>query len=61
LASLITGVAKCFVVSKRAVLSEINLKSGFSKFAQDPVVKSANFVPIARAKSVSLDRLLEEP
>ena len=56
-----TDVAKCLVVSKRAVFTETNLKLGFSKFAHEPVVKSANFVPIAKAKSVSLDKLLEEP
>ena len=43
-----TDVAKCLVVSKRAVFTETNLKLGFSKFAHEPVVKSANFVPIAK-------------
>ena len=36
---------------------ETNLKFGSSKFAQDPVVKSANLVPIAIAKSVNFARL----
>ena len=32
-------------------------KSGFSKFAQEPVVKSPNLVPIAIARSVCLAKL----
>ena len=36
---------------------ETNLKLGFSKFAQEPVVKSASLVPIAIAVSVSLLKL----
>ena len=40
---------------------ETNLKFSFSKFAHDPVVKSPNLVPIANARSVSLDKLLEDP
>ena len=36
---------------------ETNLKLGFSKLAQEPVVKSASLVPIAIAVSVSLLRL----
>ena len=32
----------CLFASKRAALIETNLKLGFSKLAQDPVVKSAN-------------------
>ena len=37
---------------------ETSLKLGFSKLAQDPVVKSASLVPIAIAVSVSLLKLL---
>ena len=36
---------------------DTSLKSGFSKLAQEPVVKSASFVPIAIAVSVSLLKL----
>ena len=47
----------CLFASKRAALIETNLNLGFSKLAQDPVVKSASFVPIAIAVSVSLLKL----
>ena len=56
-----TGVARCLVTSNLAVFIETSLKSSFWKFDHEPVVKSPIFVPIANAKSVSLDRLLYEP
>jgi hypothetical protein len=54
------GVAKCFTVSKRAVFRETNWKFSLSKLAQEPVVKSASLVPIAKARSVSLERLFAD-
>ena len=42
----------CLLASNLAVLIETSLKFGFSKFAHDPVVKSANLVPTAIARSV---------
>ena len=43
--------------SNLPVLIDTNLNFEFSKFAQEPVVKSANLVPTAIAKSVSLAKL----
>ncbi len=52
LASPTTACAICLFASNLAALIDTSLKFGFSKFAQDPVVKSASLVPTAIAKSV---------
>ena len=52
-----TAWAKCLLASNLDTFIETSLKFSFSKFAQDPVVKSASFVPIAIAVSVSLLKL----
>ena len=57
LASPITDEAMCLFASNLETFIEINLNSGFSKLAHEPVVKSASLVPIAIARSVCFARL----
>ena len=47
----------CLFASNLETFIEINLNSGFSKLAHEPVVKSASLVPIAIARSVCFARL----
>ena len=47
----------CLFASNLETFIETKEKFGFSKFAQDPVVKSPNFVPTAIARSVFLAKL----
>ena len=56
-ASPTIALAICLFASNLPALIETNLKLGFSKFAHDPVVKSANLVPTAIATSVSFAKL----
>ena len=53
-ASPITACAKCLFASNLDTFIETSLKFSFSKFAQEPVVKSASLVPTAIARSVCL-------
>ena len=59
-ASPTIGVDKCLVASHLEVFIFRNFVERL-KFVHEPVVKSANLVPIASARSVSLDKLFDDP